>query len=359
MSDVPTSGTISSREDFESDSTGQYEYWSAELTASGKARKNWHKQGARIVRRFLDTRDGQDQTGTQGQQRLNLFNSNIVTMMSMLYGNLPKVDVSRRFADPNDDVSRVAAEMIERLLNNDIEENGEDYNSVLRATLEDRLLAGLGVARVRYEVETQITEAEILDESGAMIQAAKEEVVFEDAPIDYVHWQDVLWGWARTWKDVNWLAYRSWMNKDEVTARFGAEIANELEYKRQTVNEEDDTSDTDTQSVWQKAEIWEVWDKVTRKVCWVCLGYDKILDSKDDPLQLTNFFPSPPFFIANPTTSLYQPTPDFHLARDLYNEIDVLQTRINIITQAVEVVGVYDSEAGDSIGQVTTGNKLY
>lgn len=352
MSDIPTSGVIESRADFDDSDEGQYEYWCEEIRASGAARKNWHKQASRIVRRYLDERDGQSQSSVQTQQRLNLFNSNIVTMMSMLYGNLPKVDVSRRFADPNDDVSRVAAEMIERLLNNDIEENGEDYNSVLRATLEDRLLSGLGVARVRYEVETRVTQVEVADDNGVILQAEEEEIVFEDAPIDYVHWQDVLWGWARTWKDVNWLGYRSWMNKDEVTARFGAEIAKNLQYKRQTVNEEENSNDAETHSVWQKAEIWEVWDKVKRKVYWLSVGYEKILDSKDDPLQLSNFYPSPPFFIANPTTSLYQPTPDFHLARDLYNEIDILQTRINIITQAVQVVGVYDSEAGDSIGRM-------
>ena len=49
--------------------------------------------------------------------------------------------------------------------------------------------------------------------------------------------------------------------------------------------------------------------------------------------------------LANPTTSLYIPTPDFTLAQDLYNEIDRLQTRIAILTEAVKAVGVYDKAA--------------
>lgn len=94
-----------------------------------------------------------------------------------------------------------------------------------------------------------------------------------------------------------------------------------------------------------KAEVWEVWDRQKRQVVWVALGYPQVLETKDDPLQLSGFFPAPPFFLANPTTRLYMPKPDFMLAEDLYNEIDLLQTRISILTQAVKAVGVYDQSA--------------
>jgi hypothetical protein len=52
--------------------------------------------------------------------------------------------------------------------------------------------------------------------------------------------------------------------------------------------------------------------------------------------------------LANPTTSLYAPTPDYILAEDLYNEVDSLQTRIAVITEAVKVAGVYNA-ANDEI----------
>ncbi|MDB4312066.1 hypothetical protein N9937_01420, partial [bacterium] len=70
-----------------------------------------------------------------------------------------------------------------------------------------------------------------------------------------------------------------------------------------------------------------------------------ILDTRDDTLGLSGFYPCPPFLVANQTTSLYVPTSDYRLAQDLYNEVDVLQTRISIITEAVKVVGVYDRSA--------------
>lgn len=335
------SGTIESRKDYKKNPRGQFGFWHEELTASQKGKKTWHKQGDKIVKRYLDSRTGIETVGNSDfiPFRLNLFHSNIVTLTSMLYGNLPKVDVSRRYADPSDDAARVAAEMLERLLNQDIISHGEKYNAVLRSTLQDRLLPGLGCAKVRYDVETKA----IINEAGE----EEEQVISEDAPVDYVFWRDVSWSWGRSFSELTWIAFRSFLTKDEAEERFGEEKAKDMVFKQQVVT--DDSSelhDQDERSVWQKAEVWEIWDKVEKKVVYISLeGPDKILDTKEDFLKLSGFFPCPPFFIANSTTSLYQPVPDYHLSQDLYNEIDKLQTRIGVITEAVKVVGVYDASA--------------
>lgn len=336
------SGSIESRDDFEKNPRGQYSFWHEELKGSLKSRRNWHKQGDKIVKRFLDSRSNVEGIGSNHfvPFRLNLFHSSVTTLTSMLYGNLPKVDVSRRFADPNDDIARVAAEMLERLLNRDIASNGEKYNAVLRSTLQDRLLPGLGCARVRYDVQTEQVED---PESGEKV----EQVVSEDAPVEYLFWRDVTWSWGRSFSELDWIAFRSYLTKDEVKERFTEEVANDMEFKKQIVTDEESAlEDDDKSSVWQKAEVWEVWDKIERKVIYIALGGpQKILETKADFLKLKQFFPCPPFFIANPTTSLYEPVPDYHMAQDLYNEIDKLQTRISVITEAVKVVGVYDASA--------------
>jgi len=251
----------------------------------------------------------------------------------MLYGNLPTVDVSRRYADSSDDVGRVAAETMERLLNCDINDHGQEYDTVLRSTLLDRLTAGLGCGRVRYEVETEMVDG-------------MEQVTKETAPIDYYYWNDVLWSWARNWSEVRWVAFRSYLTKDEVAVRFGKQAAEKVTLKTQHSKEDENRADDDDkQTAWLKCEVWEIWDKQKRKVVWYTEGYQQILDEKDDPLKLNDFYPCPPFFMANPTSTLYIPTPAFHLVQDLYNEIDTLQTRISIITEAVKVVGVYDSSS--------------
>ncbi len=333
---VSNAATIQSRKDYKDTPAGQYEYWDAEITGAQKTLGKWQKQGDKIVSRYLDSK-AQISTDSIRQKsdqfKLNLFHSNTKTLYSMLYGNVPTVDVSRRYNDANDDVGRVAAETVERLLNCDIAENGKEYDVVLRSALLDRLLPGLATAKVRYEFDTE------------MIQEV-EVVTGERAPIEYVYWNDVLWSWARNWSEVRWIAFRNYLTKDEVEKRFGEKAAKGVELKQQESKNKDNQDYHDNvKSVWARAEIWEIWDKQKRKVVWYSKGYQRILDTKDDPLQLKDFYPCPPFFIANPTTTLYIPTPDFSLCQDLYNEIDTLQTRIAIITEACKVVGVYDASA--------------
>lgn len=328
--DSAENGTIESRKDYKDTPQGQYKYYAEEIKASQKMLSKWHKMADKITKKFLGKPASGEADGKENF-RLNLFNSNVTTLKSMLYGNTPKIDVSRRFTDMNDDVARVASAVTSRLLNRDVQANGQEVDCVLQSALSDRLIEGLGCARVRYNLDTATV-------------GGQEIVLDESAPVEYYHWGDVLWGWGRNWAEIPWLAYRSYLTKDEVIDRFGDKYADKLTYKQQKAEtSEESQDDPDMNSAWKKAEIWEIWDKGKRKVCWISIGCEKILDSKDDPLQLEDFFPSPPFLMANPTTSLYIPTPDYTLAQDLYNEIDVLQERISILTQAVKAVGVYDA----------------
>ena len=319
----------------EQSTEAKYSYYANELKASEKMLRKWHKLADKIVGKFLGKNStGSGGTDVAGRFRLNLFHSNTTTLQSMLYGNTPKIDVSRRHADANDDIARVATLTLNRLLNLDVQDNGAEIDSVLRAALQDRLLGGLGCAKVRYNIETALNEQ------------GEEQMTSESAPIEYWHWGDVSWGWARTWAEVPWVAFRSYLTKEEIEERFGEEAAENIPMKQQKASTSDENSgdtDTDTDSSGMKGEVWEMWHKDKRQVCWFSLGYDKILDTKEDPLGLRNFYPCPPFFLANPTTSLYLPTPDYKLAEDLYNEIDKLQERISVITDAVKVVGVYDA----------------
>ena len=314
-----------------------HKYWVSELEKSRKTLEKWHERGTRIVQRYL----GEDADEAE-QFKLNLFHSNIKTLQDMMYNRVPRVEASRAHNDANDDVARVAAEIIERVINLDIAANGEEYDAVLRSCLQDRLLPGNGVARVRYEVETEI--AYVDDGLGNMVEM--EQVVSEAAPLDYYHWQDVLWGWSRSFASIPWIAFRTYMSKAEIAERFGEEFAEKVDYSTQKLA---DTGNQDTgnqdNAPWQKAQVWEIWDKVAKKVCWFSPGAERLLDTQDDPLGLRGFFPCPPFLIANATTALYRPTPDYILHQDLYNEIDVLQTRIAVITEAVRVVGVYDASS--------------
>lgn len=330
------------------------EYWKTELDSASKRLKDFWKAGGKIDDRYKDERktDGDSKDRNAGNQfRLNLFHANVETQMSMLYGRVPKTDVSRRYADPNDDVARVGAEILQRQINNQVQAPGSTDPDVLRCCLQDRLLPGLGLARVRYDFE-KITSQERISvrdpETGEPViqEIDIEELVDEFAPIEYVHWRDVRWGYTRTWGSVPWIAFDSYLTKKQVEERFGEEWAEKIEYNVKMVGQkEDDTQQQESKrDPWLRAKITEIWCKETRKVYWYCSECSQnLLDIKDDPLGLNGFFPCPEPMAANCTTSLYVPTADFRIAQDLYNYVDTLQTRISIITEAVKVVGLYDS----------------
>jgi hypothetical protein len=336
-----------------------HRFWAGEKEAAQKRLRKFVKQGNSVVRRFLDERQDQSNWDSSGRgdvsSRLNLFHTNISTLLAMLYGSTPKIEVAREHHDPDDDVARVASYLYQRILEADVYSSGDDLATTLKASLQDRLLPGLGTARVRYGMETATTVAMEVDEMGMEVEVETEELIDEWCKCEYVHWQDFLWGWGRTWTEIPWLGYRSWLTKDEAKARFGPEVAKNLEYKQQTpagANKTDDTFDKDQQNNVEKAEIWEFWHKADRKVYWYNEGAELILDAQDDPLELEGFWPSPLPMVANLTTTMFVPRADFVIAQDLYNEIDELQTRIAVITKAIKVVGVYDKNAGDSVGRM-------
>lgn len=321
---------------------GWHQYWQSEMDSAAKRIRKYTKQGNEVVKRYLDERSGSSSASTT---RLNLFHTNISTQEAMLYGSTPKIDVAREHNDPDDDIARVAAMLYQRILEADIEPSGEDLSTILKSALQDRLLPGMGIARVRYDIETE-TSTVIDMETGERTE--QEVLVSEDAPIEYVNWQDVLWGWGRTWAEVPWWAFRSYLTKGEATKRFGAEKAELLDYREQmpegSENQEQSTN-SDQKSSGSKAEVWEIWCETERRAFWHSKGADVILDARDDPLGLDGFFPIPRPMMANTTTTLFTPKADFVINQDLYNEIDTLQSRIHTITRAVKVVGVYDKKA--------------
>jgi len=346
---------IESSKQFKKTPSGWHKYWNSEMVAANKRVRNWHKSGRKIQARYQDRR-GPDKEDYHSDNltdfRVNLFHSNVKTLREMVYGNPPKIEVSRRHADPDDDIARVGANILSRILNDSCEASGDDTKSVLGYALEDRLLPGFGLARVRYEFTTKMEHLdEIRNELTGEVMAEaydQEVIVDEKVPLEYVHWDDVRWGWARTWSEVPWVAFRTYPTKDEATTRFG-KIADDLQYKNKIsgMDSENRLTSDEIADAWDRTEVWEIWHKASKKVFWFSFGVEKILDSKDDPLGLFGFWPCPEPMLANCTTSMLLPQPDFVIAQDLYNQIDQLETRIGIITSAVRVVGVYDqSEPG-------------
>jgi hypothetical protein len=136
------------------------------------------------------------------------------------------------------------------------------------------------------------------------------------------------------------------MTKDAIRKRFGKKPANEVPFANRSDKVKNNPQDDGEKfNPWARADVWEIWDKESGTVLWWVEGYPEILDEKEDTLELDGFFPSPKPMFANLTTSKLLPTPDYTLAQDIYDEIDLVSTRITLLERAVAVRGVYDKSS--------------
>lgn len=326
--------------------------WEKELVAAKKELAKFHQTGRRLVQRYLDERESTS-SDDGGAAKVNLFWSNTEVLKSSLYAKPPRVDVSNSYKDANDDVSRVAGNILQRMLNNDIEEDDEStYPEITRQSVGDFLIVGLGQVWYRYEVETeeQQTDPVVHPLTGQEMVPAQpyEAITHEDAPADYVYWEDFWWSPARVWQDVRWVARRCYMNREELVARFGEKIGRDVPISKVKTKEDGIGPQNDP---WEKAAVFEIWDKSTECAYWHVMGYNMICDYKPDPLKLRGFFPCPEPMVANKTTSKLMPRADYLLAQDQYEQINVLTTRLKYLIKACKVVGVYDKNS-TAVGRV-------
>ena len=87
-----------------------------------------------------------------------------------------------------------------------------------------------------------------------------------------------------------------------------------------------------------------MWDIAARKVHWLAQGYDKVVDSRPDPLKLRDFFPTPRPLYATLTDSSLVPVPDYEEYGPQADQLNELTERIRNVTRAIRVAGVYNSQ---------------
>jgi hypothetical protein len=248
--------------------------------------------------------------------------------------------------------------MLERALEFELEHYG-DYKAAMNNAVLDRLLGGRGVAWVRYEPHIvgeeageadgapddgyQVTEdTDEAETEGGMENENPERIEYECAPVDYVHWKDFGHTIARTWEEVTAVWRKVYMSRAALVERFGEELG----YKIPLDTKPDDLKQSykSDDGVYE-ALVYEIWDKTTGKVLWISKSLGKILDERDDPLQLENFWPCPKPLYATLTTDSLEPIPDFVIYQDQARELDVLCDRIDGLINALKVRGVYDASA--------------
>ena len=331
-----------------------YEDWYKTIMGYERSYKRWEARVDRIVKKYKDD----SRYDRNPNARFNILWSNVQTIQPAIFARLPRPDVSRRFRD-NDPIGRVASMMLERALEFEIEHYG-DYKSAMNNSVLDRLLGGRGVSWVRYEPHIigsdsenepnpmdddgyQVTEdSDEAETEGAKEIENQERIEYECCPVDYVHWKDFGHTIARTWEEVTAVWRKVYMSRPALVERFGKELG----YKIPLDTKPDDLKQSykSDDGVYE-ALIYEIWDKETGKVLWISKSLGKILDERDDPLGLENFWPCPKPLYSTLTTDSLEPIPDFVIYQDQARELDALCDRIDGLINAIKVRGVYDASA--------------
>lgn len=326
------SGEIESK-DQDTDESKLVTSWLRELSLASAHESKWRKRARKVIERYRDEESDPDE---DRKAKFNILYSNTEVLRGVIYQKSPVPDVRRRFLD-RDPVGREASQVLQRSLSYCAD--SYDFDGMMAAVVEDYLLPGRGFARVKYiptyapMVNEETGETVLDEESGEPIQ----QVVYETVETEYVEWDMVRISPAKRWSKVRWVAFGELLTRDELKQQFGdIGAACTLDWAPKDKEDEDD--------IFKRALVWSIWDKTSKKVYVISKGSPyKPLAVKDDPLNLTGFFPCPEPIYAIKNTGTMVPIPEYAQYQDQALELDNLTQRIEVLTDALRRRGVYDS----------------
>jgi len=313
MSD--NSATLETKEDVGPPPGGSVRRWLMELRLADRAERDWRTQASRAYKRYAKA-----DTPRSG---FNILWSNTETLCPAIFNSTPRPDVRRRFKDA-DPTGKWVSDILERALTFSMD--SEDFEGRARPLVLDLLLGGRAVCRVRYVPSFSEDES----------------VAWEQAVIDPVHWEDYRQGPGRSWAEVGWIAFRHRLTREECVEKF-AETGRNVPLEDVDLGEQSDKEETN-KTVWQRATVWEIWDKDEKRVLWLAPAYpDALLKEEADPLKLVDFFPVPRPLLAIERPDSQEPVTLFSQYESQARELDLITRRIHRLIEAVKARGIYDS----------------
>lgn len=368
--------------------------WERKLTDANRVEHNWRSRGKQIQRLYRGNRGGAQAPKTilehayesNTAATFNILYANTETLFPALYQKPPQPACRSRYPGMKPVVDK-AAEIMQKCLESTIK--NQDFDEPARCAVKDFLLPGRGVTRIRWEPffeEVPVmeqgpfddmgmeTEVEAFNEDGS--PQTEQKKVGEEVYPEVVYWEDFIRDPTRNWQDCLWIGFRHLMTKEQLLTEFKdspymakliAEPHRIKELLRHTEssanrNEEGETgsmsrSNIGLGDVIQKALVWELWDKQTRKVVWYCPDAPSlVMRVDDDPYNLKNFYPMPNPLISVGSTDQQVPVPLYDTYRDLAEALDIASKRLIDNIRRVKARGAYNS-AIESVKQILTADE--
>lgn len=350
-------------------------YWHNWISAAKKAASSHWEISARAYNEYLlaeSVAKSTSDTVSNPPARFPLFWSSIKNLQPAYYSRTPET-VAKRMFDSADHEARVGCIILERLSKYLMSQYPID--DAMIAGTYDFLIADKATARVFFEEESEeITEVipVIITQLGEYINANTGEILASDALINQnpdgslfsevtsikitkvctevlpVAFNDILHTPnAQSWSEVKAIGFRLFLSKQEFSDMFTSKALLNVTFGQKD-NDADSgkvTTGSDDQSskITEGIEVWEIWDKPTKKVMYLCKGAIEFLKIIDDPYGLRDFFPCAPFIIGTkPPKSLY-PTPMFKQLEPMIDQLHRLFTRITKMTSSLRRRGIMDS----------------
>ena len=318
-------------DDYVSNPVEAHSHWQDELSRAEKFLHEFIIRADKNYDLYLPAKD-------KVNLKFNLFNSNIGILKTALFQRIPKPVVRRRFNDADDTIGRTASMILERVLSYELNQNS-NFRNATENIIKDFLVAGAGWGVARYDAD--VSNPQMLDDSAEHELAEGETpnivIINQNTDIDFVSYRDVLYEPSRTWAECKWWARRVYMCQDDIEQRFGKKFSDEIAFSNSMSDDEVIESDS--------AEIWEIWDKDTKKIYWYCSSASEILDVKDDLLGLPNFFPTHPPLFSNYSPNALLAVSDFELLKEQYRQLEEINNRISRLIEAARLAGVYDASS--------------
>jgi hypothetical protein len=246
----------------------------------------------------------------------SIFWANIEVLRPAVYARAPVPVVAPRFKERNP-VASAASDILERCLVVTIEQS--DAHGLLTEVRDEYLRYARGTAWVRL---------------GVVDDGMTPRIEF-----DHVDACDFAHSISRKWREVWWVGRRVYMDEDEGTQRFG-DVFREVPRKKK-----DETAVTKQRT--DKAHVWEIWCKKTRKVYWVAEDYDTVLDTQDPWLDLTHFWPCPKPAYGTTHAKTLRPVPEIIQYKDQIEEVNEYTARIAALSESLKMRGFYPAGGGD------------
>lgn len=312
----------------------------------------------------------------------------------ILYGKPPSW-VAEKYPTLTETKYSVMAKLAENFVSRVCDEGKQAHRAFKSMTLQG-ILEGRIVVRVEYDPKTAVEDIKIpvnavpdpssgnpifIDPDGApmgpeesaqveqgpegfFISSQVEKQVSTSLKLCAINARDFGHNVASCKNQIWMQFFRHEFYKWEVEEKFGKEIADRLQYEIGKSSFRDGkaikkgTKGSNANKVEKRVEIFEVWDKRTKKVYFIALNViEEVIAELDPPFELTEFFPVEIEVFNDPETDGLEGTVDYVAAAGDLKSLEALRERMWGCVAQIGPRGFYDQAHQDSLAALFKPDK--